>query len=92
MALPQGAVRQDDGSVLYTLQYPCIIKFRRQSDGATREESLRLSKLRFDKGVSGYLEVLVAENGQVMEFDEKGGRLTKDKVPTDRARSKRSVS
>ena len=40
VALPQGAVRQDDGSVLYTLQYPCIIKFRRQSDGATREESL----------------------------------------------------
>jgi hypothetical protein len=38
--LPPGAVRQDDGSVLYTLHHPCTIKFRRQSDGATREEAL----------------------------------------------------
>lgn len=39
-ALPKGAVRQDDSSVRFTLQYPCAIKYRRRSDGATREEAL----------------------------------------------------
>jgi hypothetical protein len=45
-ALPKGAVRQDDGSVLFTLQYPCAIRYRRRSDGATREEQLSELHLR----------------------------------------------
>jgi len=28
-------------------------------------------------------KILIADNGQVMEFDKKGGRLTKEKAPTD---------
>lgn len=39
--LPPGAVRQEDGSVVFALQYPCAITYRRQSDGAKREEELK---------------------------------------------------
>lgn len=37
--LPPGAARQDDGTVRYTLQYPCVVKYRRPS-GDIREESV----------------------------------------------------
>lgn len=37
--LPAGAVRQDDGSVIYTLRHPCVIRYRGTSSGAVREEA-----------------------------------------------------
>jgi hypothetical protein len=38
--LPRGAVRQDDGSVIYTLRHRCVLKYRRPSDGVVREEPI----------------------------------------------------
>lgn len=48
--LPHGATRQDDGSVIYQLQYPCAIRYRRRSDNATREETLAQLHLHRLKG------------------------------------------
>lgn len=39
-ALPKGAVRQADGTIIYTLQHPCTITYRRKSDLSTRDETL----------------------------------------------------
>lgn len=48
--LPHGATRQEDGSVIYDLQYSCAIRYRRKSDGATREETLTRLHLHRLKG------------------------------------------
>ncbi len=38
--LPKGAEPQPDGSVIYALRHPRVLKFRRSSEGTVREEPI----------------------------------------------------
>jgi len=62
--LPPGAVRQDDGSVVYTLRHPCAIKFRRVSDGATREEAV--GSLHLHRLTGGDMRAITAASPDMM--------------------------
>lgn len=62
--LPPGAQRQSDGSVIYTLRHACAIKFRRASDGATRQEAV--GSLHLHRLTGGDMRAITAASSDMM--------------------------